>query len=95
MSHTPQQIADLARAALAWNQKSKDFKPNDMERAAAIRDWMAYHEAVRDPATVLALCERLDEAEALLSTYIGTAKPYTTTPLVAETPTAPRAGEGV
>lgn len=79
---TPNKIRDLARAALAWNQKSKDFKPNNTERAEAIRDWMAFHEAMKDPALIIALCDRLDPCRQNLAALGDSSHAaYMTTPL--------------
>ena len=91
MSDTPQQIAELARA---WATCLKRPAPGPGSSAKEQERWAvakrAYETAVRDPATVLALVELL----RFHTRWREDSKSVMTTPLGAETPTAPRAGEG-
>lgn len=74
MTHSPNAIAALARAALVARverDRMEAGRPGREAGNAARRAWWAkqeaYEQAVRDPATVLALCERLAWAESRLN----------------------------
>lgn len=68
MSHTPQQIADLARAALPAIMPQRADLKTEAQYVKADHALYKFREACT-PATILALCERLRLASAAIPDY--------------------------